>query len=163
MLRSVPAMFRKPSPPPPESPARRFTDAVETPVTVIGPGTRIRGSLTGEDPVDLAGTLEGPFSVTGFCWVREGARIVGDVTATSVVVEGEVSGKTLVADKVEIGAAARVRANIRARVVAVAEGAFFEGEVHMEGRADPAIPMAFKEKRKDRRGEDQEPSSGKEP
>jgi cytoskeletal protein CcmA (bactofilin family) len=83
--------------------------------------------------------------------VRETARIAGDVTATSIVVDGEVAGRTLVAEKVEIGAGARVRANVRARVVAIAEGAFFDGQVHMEGRSGPAAPTNFREKRRGRR------------
>jgi len=151
-------MFQKsPTPPPapePTPPTRRLGDAAPTSVTVIGPGTRIRGSLTGGDAIDLAGTLEGPSSVTGFYHVRETARVTGDVTAASIVVEGEVSGRTLVAEKVEIGAAARVRANVRARVVAIAEGAFFDGQVHMQGHGGPAAPVSFKERRKGRRRDD---------
>ena len=115
---------------------------------------RIKGTLTGDDPVDFAGTLEGDSQVTGHYLVRASGRIVGDVTAASLVVEGEVSGRTLVAEKVEIGAAARVRANVRARVVAIAEGAFFDGEVHMDNREGPADRLTFTEKRKPREGPD---------
>lgn len=115
---------------------------------------RIKGTLTGDDPVDFAGTLEGDSQVTGLYRVRPSGRIVGDVTAKSLVVEGEVSGRTLVAEKIEIGAAARVRANVRARVVAIAEGAFFDGQVHMDGREGPADTTTFTEKRKPRDGPD---------
>jgi cytoskeletal protein CcmA (bactofilin family) len=161
-------MFRKPetpppAPPPPASPpqppapappipTRRVTDAAKAPTTVIGPATQIKGTLTGDDPVDFAGTLEGDSQVTGLYRVRASGRIVGDVTAASLVVEGEVSGRTLVAEKVEIGAAARVRANVRARVVAIAEGAYFDGQVHMDNREGPADASTFTEKRKARNG-----------
>ena len=140
-------MFNKSSAPPPDptaTPSRRLTDT-EAPATVIGPGTRIEGDLTCGEPVELAGILEGHSHVTGTCRVLRGARIVGDVKATSIVIEGELSATTLLAQKVEIGAHARVRANVRARVVAIAEGALFDGEVHMEDHAGP--PVAFKEKR----------------
>jgi len=128
-----------------------MTDAVATP-TVVGPGTRIRGELTGDDPVDLGGTLEGDSRVTALYRVRAGGRVTGNVTAGSLVVEGELSGATLAAGKVEIGATARVRADIRARTVAIAEGAFFDGQVHMEGRdaEGPEGPVRFREKRKGR-------------
>jgi len=121
---------------------------------VIGPATRIKGTLTGDDPVDFAGALEGDSQVTALYRVRASGRIVGDVTAASLVVEGEVSGRTLVAEKVEIGAAARVRANVRARVVAIAEGAFFDGQVQMQGHGGPSRPVSFREKRKGRRRDD---------
>lgn len=151
-------MLEKPPPSNPASPAgRRFTDALEGQGTVIGPGTRIKGSLSGADAVDLSGVLEGPSTVSGLYQVRAGARVVGDITATSLVVEGDVAGRTLSAEKIEIGTGARVRANLRARVVAIAEGAFFDGQVHMEGRDGPAGPVHFKERRKPRAPEAQAP------
>jgi len=143
-----------PDPAPAESPGRRITDAPGASTTVIAAGIRIRGELTGEDPVHLSGTLEGPSNVTALYCVREGARVVGEITAPSIVIEGDVSGQTLVAERVEIGASARVHANLRARTVAIAEGAFFDGQVSMEGRDGPLVTFSFKEKRKARRPED---------
>jgi len=146
-------MFRKrepppPPPPPPQpSPARRFTDAAAAGTTAIGPGTRIRGDITGDDAVDLAGTLEGDSRVGGPYRVREGARVVGTIEAASAVVEGEVTGSVRAAAKVEIGARARVRANVSAAVVAIAEGAFVDGQILTEGGGQSG-PQAFKEKRR---------------
>ena len=152
MFRSsrIPPPPEPPPAPPPETPARRFTDAPEGTLTVIGPGTRIKGDLSGGDGVDLAGTLEGRSNVTGPYRVREGARVIGDVSASALVLEGEVSGHSLSGDKVEIGAAAQVRGHIHARVVAIAEGAFFDGSVHMSGGEGPGGAVAFSEKRKSR-------------
>jgi cytoskeletal protein CcmA (bactofilin family) len=76
--------------------------------------------------------------------VREGASVKGRLEATSLVVEGQVEGPALVADKVEIGASARVRSNVEARVVAIADGAFFEGAVKMD---EAGAPVTFTEKR----------------
>ncbi|MFI4946814.1 MAG: polymer-forming cytoskeletal protein, partial [Burkholderiales bacterium] len=64
--------------------------------------------------------------------------------ATTLVIEGEVNGPAIVADRVEIGASARVRSNVEARLVAIADGAFFEGAVRM---AEPGSPVTFTEKR----------------
>jgi cytoskeletal protein CcmA (bactofilin family) len=133
------------------APARRITDTETGPRTVIGPGTRIKGQISGGDSVEIEGTLEGESRITGLYRVGRKARVTGDVTATSIIVDGEVAGHILVAEKVEIGAAARVRANVKAQVVAIAEGAFFDGQVHMEGRSGPAAPTAFREKRRNRR------------
>jgi cytoskeletal protein CcmA (bactofilin family) len=124
--------------------ARRFTDSLDTHVTVIGPDTRFQGELTAEGPVDVAGSFDGDAHVAGHFRIREGARVTGRVEAQSLVIEGQVEGPSLVADKVEIGRTARVRSNIEARVVAIADGAFFEGAVRM---VEPGTPMTFKEKR----------------
>jgi cytoskeletal protein CcmA (bactofilin family) len=148
-----------PPPPPPETPARRFLDAPEAIATVIGPGTHIKGDLSGGDGVDIAGTLEGHSNVTGAYRVREGGRVVGDLSAADLVLEGQVSGHNLSADKIEIGAAARVRGHIHARVVAIAEGAVFDGTVHMSGAGGPGGAVAFTEKRKGgRRGGEGSPA-----
>ena len=134
----------QPTPSPSAPPARRFTDALDPHATVIGPGTRVLGELVSEGPVDLGGTLEGDARIEGHCRVREGARVKGRLEATTLVIEGQVEGPGLVADKVEIGASARVRSNIEARVIAIADGAFFEGSVKMD---EPGSPVTFREKR----------------
>jgi cytoskeletal protein CcmA (bactofilin family) len=117
--------------------------------TLIGPGTRIKGELSGDDSVDLAGTFEGSSRIAGLYHVREGARVKGDIAASDVVIEGEVEGRVVKARKVEIGASSRVRAHVRARVVAVAEGAYFEGQIHMDARRGGTARLSFQEKRKD--------------
>ena len=129
---------------------RRFTDSVEKYTTVIGPSITIRGELTGGDAVDVAGTLEGDSRVESHYRVREGARVAGRIEATSLVVAGEVSAPELVADKIEVGASGRVKANLDARVVAIAEGAVFDGSVHMRGGEAGSGPTTFKEQRKPR-------------
>ncbi len=140
---------KPPTPDPaPEAPSRRFTDAVDPRATVIGPGTRVKGELVADGPVELIGTLDGDARVTSHLRVREGARVTGRLEAKSLVVEGEVDGPSVVAERVEIGATARITSNIRARVVAIADGAFFEGEVRMDDTGAPGTPITFTEKRR---------------
>ncbi len=136
------------APPDAPPPARRFTDSMERPGTVIGARIRIKGELTGADSVDLAGSLEGPSRVEGFYLVREGARVIGPISATDVLVEGVVQGKLIEGRKVEIGSSSRVRAHIRASVVAIAEGAYFEGQIDMPGEEGETARLAFRERRK---------------
>ena len=79
---------------------------------------------------------------------REVARIiaehgykVGNIDATILVVAGEVNAGMLSAEKIELRPTARVAATLRARVVSIAEGALFEGEV--DNREAPgATPTA---------------------
>lgn len=148
-------MFGKrspPEPPPAASPlpaARRFTDALAARGTVIGPLTRVKGELSGDDSVELLGTLEGPSRIAGLYHVREGGRVIGDIAATDIVIEGEVEGRLVKGRKVEIGASSRVRAQVRARIVAIAEGAYFDGQIHMDARSGGTARLSFQEKRKD--------------
>jgi cytoskeletal protein CcmA (bactofilin family) len=148
------------APPVTPPPARRFTDSRERPGTVIGARIQIKGELTGGDSVDIAGSLEGPSRVEGFYLVREGARVAGAISAADVLVEGEVEGQLIEGRKVEIGAASRVKAHIRASVVAIAEGAYFEGRIDMRGKEGETARLGFRERRKrDGRGEGLPPAA----
>ena len=130
----------------PPSLNRRFTDA-DSPATVIGSGTTARGDLTGGDAVEIRGLLEGDCRTSAHCVVREGARVLGSIEATGIVVAGAIEARVLAADKVEIRASARVSASVTARVVTIADGAFYEGSVRMQGQDAPNDPVFFKERR----------------
>lgn len=58
--------------------------------------------------------------------------MLGNITATALVVAGQVEAGVLIADKVEVRASANVVATIRARVVAIEDGAFFQGQIEKE-------------------------------
>jgi cytoskeletal protein CcmA (bactofilin family) len=134
--------------PAPAAPARRFSDEGLPPSTLIGTSMHLKGELSGDGSVDVAGAIDGNCRISGLCRVREGARVSGDITASSIIVQGQVTGRLLAAERVEIGPAGVVRADIRAKVVAIAEGALFEGSVDMEGGEGPAAPTSFREKRR---------------
>lgn len=124
--------------------ARRFSDPHEL-KTSVPEGLTIRGEVTGAESVELLGTLEGPLTTDGFCHIHETGSLRGRLVATDVVVEGELQGDIVARGKVELGASARVKADIRARAIAIADGCFFDGQIHMEGGEDH---VRFQEKRK---------------
>ena len=130
----------------PSSLTRRFTDS-DSPVTVIGQGTTVRGDLVGGDAVEIRGVLEGDCRANAHCIVHEGARVRGSIEAKGLVVAGEVEAPMLAADKVEIRATARVRASVTGRVVVIADGAFYEGNVKMQAPDTSGSPTFFKERR----------------
>ena len=128
------------------SPSRRFTDN-PSPATSIGPGTTFRGDLTGGDAVEIRGVLEGDCRTSAHCVVSEGARVVGSIEAAGIVVAGAVEARALAADKVEIRASARVKASVTARVITIADGAFYEGNVKMQAPDTSGSPTFFKDRR----------------
>lgn len=115
---------------------------------MIARGTRIRGDVASSDPVDVHGVLEGDCETAAHCIVREGARVLGNIDAAALLVAGEVDAGLLRAEKVEVRASARVAATIRARVVAIADGAFFQGDVQVEGARSPGGPQLLKDRRR---------------
>ncbi len=128
-------------------PSRRFTDIDRRQVTSIGAGLRLEGDLVGADTLELAGKVEGSISVEGLCHLHQSARVVGPLAAGDAVIEGELKGPLTVRGKLELRATARVEGDITARSVALAEGCFFEGHIHMEGGGGSGQPTSFQEKR----------------
>jgi cytoskeletal protein CcmA (bactofilin family) len=141
-----------PASPEPEGPAptRRFTDAVAPCATRLG-RLQIRGILTGSDSVELSGTFTGPINVEGLCRVNAGGHVTGDLTAGDAVIAGDIQGRLTVIGRLELGAHARVLSDIEAGTIAIAEGCFIEGRIHMRGSDVGSQPVSFKEKRRGRR------------
>ena len=59
--------------------------------------------------------------------------------------EGTVEAPCIIAERVEFGGAARVKGDVQAQVVAIAEGAVFDGSVEMQGEIEG--PLYFKDQR----------------
>jgi len=87
------------------------------------------------DPVEIRGTLEGDCQTSARCIVHEGGRVLGNIDAAALVVAGTVEAGLLTADKVELRASASVVGTIRARVIVIADGAFYQGDIEGAGAA----------------------------
>jgi cytoskeletal protein CcmA (bactofilin family) len=72
--------------------------------------------------------------------------VLGNIEADGLVVAGEIEAGKLTVDRVELRSTARVRGAVTARVLAIADGAFYEGDVQMEPGAS-AGPTFFKDRR----------------
>ncbi|MCP3960326.1 MAG: polymer-forming cytoskeletal protein [bacterium] len=127
--------------------SRRFTDQSGTTSTVIGKGIHVKGEITGSAPIEVWGSIEGKAGTEGLFWVREGGKVGGEIAATNIVVEGQVDGTISAKDKAELRSSCKVEGNVTAKTVAIAEGSFFEGRVHMGG-SKSSKQVNFQEKRK---------------
>jgi cytoskeletal protein CcmA (bactofilin family) len=105
---------------------------------VIGSGVQIKGDIKAPSNVELCGTVEGSFEVDGHFVIRESGRLIGNVSANDIVVEGEVEGQVVAAQKVELGSTGRIQGDVQAKAVSIAEGAFFQGKVQMAGSGSGA-------------------------
>ena len=68
----------------------------------------------------------------------------GEIHAKAAVIAGRISGKLIVAEKLEVGATAVIKADIVAHTIAIAQGAVIDGEV-MVTSGEPIL--SFTEKR----------------
>lgn len=126
---------------------RRITDTAGADATVIGKGIHVKGEISGSAPIQVWGSIEGKAATDNLLWVREGGEVGGEIAATNVVVEGQVDGKIDAADKLELRATCRVKGDVSATTLAIADGSFFQGRVQMKEGGKAPQQIRFQEKR----------------
>jgi len=122
---------------------RRALDRTEFP-TVIGEYATYRGNLAGTGNYLIHGRAEGSCNIDGHLLLGPTSYWLGDIIATHLVISGEVVGDVYASAKLELQATARIRGNITSPVIAMAEGALYDGEIRMRPR--PQL-VRFNEKR----------------
>ncbi len=133
-----------PAPVAPSAPAPRSAPpvapssaaAASGPTCTIGPKTRVKGEISGEENVVVEGHVEGSIRVTRDLRVGPGGSVKATVAAQSVVVAGELLGDCQATQRVQIEATGRMTGNIRAPRVVIVEGASFRGNSDMSGRRE---------------------------
>lgn len=118
-------------------------------LSVIGPGTAIRGSIRGEGDVEIHGRVEGHVIVQGEVVIAETALIKSDVRARRVIVRGAVRGSVSADELLVLEAGARVLGDLGAPQVGIRPGGLVKGHVSTAGplpleRPKPAPAAAAK-------------------
>lgn len=129
-----------------DTPRRRATDRTSGSPTFIGAGSKFTGDFECGGDLVIGGVISGDGAIRGALTLSEGAGWRGDIQASSAVIAGEVEGSVVVAEKLEIRHTARIRGSVRARVIAVAQGAVIEGDMAVTS-GQPVV--RYEEKRKE--------------
>ncbi len=106
--------------------------------TVVGPGIRISGRVTGEEDLHVEGRIDGAIQLSDTLFVAPGGIVAAEVDAHNVVVSGVVVGNVTARDCVTLHAGAKLVGDITAPRLVIADGAAFKGNVRMGGEAPPA-------------------------
>ena len=130
----------------PRSPLRRFLDKTLSgeATNLIAEGVVIDGFVKGIGHLIVAGRVKGDCKLAGSVTVSDTGSWRGKIEAERVLIAGELNGSASAHDKLEIAATARIKGDVSARMIAVAEGAVVDGEMHVSGDDSP---ITFTEKR----------------
>ena len=112
-----------------ESPKRRLLDEIGTSPTFVADGCNLTGDLETSGPIVVCGSVRGDGRIGGALRMSAQSSWTGEVHAQHGIIAGRVTGKLVIAEKLEIGATAVIRADVIARSIAVAKGAIIEGQV----------------------------------
>jgi cytoskeletal protein CcmA (bactofilin family) len=102
-----------------------------TPNTLIGKEALITGEITTSDVIQIEGRVEGKIKSTGLVVIGEAGRVKAEIEAENVSIRGKLEGDCTAKNRIEITNTGRVLGNLRAPLIAVAEGAVFRGSSNM--------------------------------
>ena len=105
----------------------------------IGKSVIIKGELSGSEDLTIEGQVEGKIELRqNVLTIGPNGKIKAQVTAKTVVVEGQVQGNISATERVDIRDNGTVDGDLVAPRVAIADGAHFRGAIDMQKQ--PARP-----------------------
>ncbi|HEY8311988.1 MAG TPA: polymer-forming cytoskeletal protein [Gemmatimonadaceae bacterium] len=115
-------------PQPYEQPVRRGVERKNA-ESVIAAGLTIEGTIAGNGDVRIAGQFHGDVNVQGSLTIEAGAKLVGGVRASNVIIDGELEGNIDAATRVELRSTGVLNGNLNTGSLTVAAGSRMRGQV----------------------------------
>ncbi|MCK4649254.1 polymer-forming cytoskeletal protein [bacterium] len=118
---------------------KKAASAVGVINTLLGDGSRFKGSVECEGTMRIDGKVDGKVLARGSVIVGETGIIKADIMAPDIVIGGKVTGNITAENKVELLPAAQLYGDIQTPILAIAEGVVFQGNCNMKGKVEPKV------------------------
>ncbi|MEE8076473.1 MAG: polymer-forming cytoskeletal protein [Candidatus Binatia bacterium] len=117
----------------PFPPLKKSETTTEAPKTVIGPGVKVTGEISGKEDLTVHGQVDGIIDLRkSQVTVSKTGNMKADVYGKIITIEGEVQGNLFGIEKIVLQPSGVVRGNMTAPRIHVEDGAQFKGNVDME-------------------------------
>jgi cytoskeletal protein CcmA (bactofilin family) len=105
----------------------------------IGKSITIKGDLTGDEDIQIEGTVEGRIDLpNNQLTVGPEGRVRAEIHAKLVVVIGQVTGNIFAAERLEVQATGVIHGDVKSPRLIVHEGAVINGSIEMSKAPTPA-------------------------
>ena len=112
-------------------------------IAQIGPSIHIKGEVTAQEPLTVAGHVDGTIQVSGHTvTVAAEGRINATIDADAIVVAGRVKGRLQAGSRIVIRDTAAVDGDLSAPRIGIAEGATVHGKVETAARTGKVLQLA---------------------
>jgi cytoskeletal protein CcmA (bactofilin family) len=99
----------------------------------LGASLHVKGEITGNEDLQIDGTVEGLVSLDDRkLTVGSAAKVTADIIAREVVVYGTVKGNLRAKDRIEIKKDGSVNGDITTSRIMIEDGAYFKGSVEID-------------------------------
>ncbi len=117
----------------PFPPLKNGETQTEAHKTIIGPGVKIKGDISGKEDLTVHGQVEGIIDFRrSQVIVSKTGNIKADIYGKIITIEGEVKGSLFGEEKIVLQPSGVVRGNMTAPRIHVEDGAKFKGNVDTE-------------------------------
>lgn len=100
---------------------------------MIGSTIKIKGEVTGEEDLEIDGSVEGTVDLaSNQVTIGESGKVKADIKGKIVIVNGQVTGDITGGEKVIISKSGNVRGNIVTPRMTLEDGAVFKGSIDMD-------------------------------
>ena len=136
-------LFAKKTPPhPPAPPAASAAKASPGPGKAgayFGPNITVKGTISGEDPVEIHGVVDGEIILKSHLQIGRNATIEGNLTADTITISGKAKGQVTAGSSLHLDRSASIAGSVTTPSISVHEGALFNGEMKMgtQGGGEP--------------------------
>ncbi len=98
----------------------------------IGESIIVKGELSGNEDLTVDGKVEGKIELKDHnLTIGAAGKVLAEICAKTVTVTGEVNGNVVADEKIEITSTGKVKGDLVAPRVTIADGAQFKGSVDM--------------------------------
>ena len=105
--------------------------------TILSPDIDFSGTLHFDKPFLIRGKVSGEISSTGLLVIDENAVVNANISATRVLIRGQVKGDVTAVEKVEVTLTGKLSGNVTAPEIFMETGCLFNGRCTMaEKRAE---------------------------
>jgi len=102
--------------------------------SIIGRSITITGDITADEPLTIAGCVDGTVSVPGHSvTIDAGGQVNADVRADAVIVSGQVTGSVVATARIAVCATAVIDGHLSAPLLSVEDGAEVRGKLDIQG------------------------------
>jgi cytoskeletal protein CcmA (bactofilin family) len=102
----------------------------------LGSDSEFEGQLTFQGTIRIDGRYKGNITVDGTLIVGHSGRVNAEISASNMIISGEVTGNMTAATNIEVHASGKVYGNLVAPTVTIHEGAVFQGQCHSGEKGD---------------------------
>jgi cytoskeletal protein CcmA (bactofilin family) len=119
---------------------RAASSATQSEKTRIGVGLRIKGSISGNEDVDVDGCVEGPIRLgEGKLTIGTHGNLNGDVTAREATIQGTLKGNLQIRERLEIKSDGTAVGDVVTDRIHIEEGAYVRGSIEIGRKRFPQI------------------------